>query len=300
MSLNDHLFPGIRTTKAEAMLMVMTFAMRHCLSAAGLIQLLRLINEVIGRPVLTETKHMLEKIFHRSANLSFQFYCTFCLSYVCEYRERDTENVACGNCGAQCYVANLDKEIFFIMSDLKSQMKVLLEKPDVYCQLGYRSFRNKESESSIEDIYDGDIYKELRQEGKPLSNDDNMSYTFNSDGVPVFTSSKYSLWPIFLMINELPPKMRRDNLILAGIWCGKTKPNMMVFLQKFVEEAQVLATDGVRWKRDGDGVVSRFFGLCCCVDAPARASMQNTVQFNGFLSASKRHMQTKINSNRMK
>ncbi|KAJ8018900.1 hypothetical protein HOLleu_42865 [Holothuria leucospilota] len=172
-------------------------------------------------------------------------------------------------------------------------MKVLLQKPVVYCKLGYRSVRNKESESSIEDIYDGEIHKELRQEGKPLSNDDNLSYTFNSDGVPVFTSSKYSLWPIFLMIYEPAPKMRRYNLILAGVWCGKTKPNM-VFLQKFVE-AQVLATDVVRWKRNGDEVVSRCFAVVSMHQQGLRCRIQcNTVQFNGYYGCGLRYHPDKL------
>ena len=102
----------------------------------------------------------------------------------------------------------------------------------------------------------------------------------------VFSSSKVSMWPIYLMVNELPPKVRRENLILTGVWCGKTKPNMTVFLQKFVDEAKKLATDGVTWKRNGAEVNSKLFGLCCCADAPARASMQNTVQFNGYYGCS--------------
>jgi len=40
-----------------------------------------------------------------------------------------------------------------------------------------------------------------------LSNQSNISFILNTDGVPVFRSS-FSFWPIYLIINELPYKMR--------------------------------------------------------------------------------------------
>lgn len=259
-AMKEVLFPGARTTKAEALLLVMTFAMRHCLSSVGLIQLLQLINQVIGQPVLIATKHLFQKVFHsKSLSMKFQFYCKNCLSFVSTYQRNDAATVPCPNCDTLCNVGGLNDDNFFITSAVADQLKVLLEMPDINRQLGYRFTRQKVNEMNLDDIFDGEIYNELSKEGKPLSSKDNFSYSFNSDGVPIFTSSKYSLWPIFLMLNELPPKLRRDNLILAGIWCGKTKPKMDVFLQKFVEEAKLLASDGVKWVRNGVEVESKVF-----------------------------------------
>ena len=34
------------------------------------------------------------------------------------------------------------------------------------------------------------------------------SLTFNTDGVPLYNSSSVSLWPVFLVINDLPPSLR--------------------------------------------------------------------------------------------
>ena len=36
----------------------------------------------------------------------------------------------------------------------------------------------------------------------------NISLTLNTDGVAIFKSSKNSLWPVWLVINELPPTER--------------------------------------------------------------------------------------------
>ena len=55
----------------------------------------------------------------------------------------------------------------------------------------------------------GVLYKELLSGG--LCGElpgDYVTVTFNTDGIPVFKSSNYSFWPMFLLINELPYKQR--------------------------------------------------------------------------------------------
>ena len=41
-----------------------------------------------------------------------------------------------------------------------------------------------------------------------LSKPENITFCLNTDGVAVFKSSTAQIWPIWLQINELPPKMR--------------------------------------------------------------------------------------------
>ncbi|KAL3195441.1 hypothetical protein MRX96_045681 [Rhipicephalus microplus] len=50
-----------------------------------------------------------------------------------------------------------------------------------------------------------------------------VSLTFNTDGVPLFESSKFGFWPLLAQINELTYKDRVQRLVLAGLWpvaCG--------------------------------------------------------------------------------
>ena len=69
-------------------------------------------------------------------------------------------------------------------------------------------------------------YNSLSQHGGPHVHDYtyNVSFSINTDGIPVFKSSKMALWPIFLMINELPFKQRKlpENMLQAGLWFGPT------------------------------------------------------------------------------
>lgn len=58
--------------------------------------------------------------------------------------------------------------------------------------------------TDIVDVYCG---KEYRKHSS-LTSPNNISLTLNTDGVAIFRSSKCSLWPVWLVINELQPSER--------------------------------------------------------------------------------------------
>ena len=65
--------------------------------------------------------------------------------------------------------------------------------------------------STLKDIYDGTEYRQLSKRGGflcPTTNPANISFVLNTDGVSLFKSSETSVWPIFLVINELPANIR--------------------------------------------------------------------------------------------
>lgn len=66
----------------------------------------------------------------------------------------------------------------------------------------------------------------------------------NTDGVPIFKSSKFSILPVYLMINELPKKERKltENMMLCGLWFGEIKPFMPVFGKPLHEALKTLET----------------------------------------------------------
>lgn len=59
--------------------------------------------------------------------------------------------------------------------------------------------------SSMCDIYDGEAYKE---HSDFLSRPANISLLLNTDGVAIYRSSSVSIWPVWAVINELPPNLR--------------------------------------------------------------------------------------------
>ena len=121
---------------------------------------------------------------------------------------------------------------------------------------------SQEINHNISDISDGFVYKALIEKGAFRSVYD-ISVILNTDGVPVFNSSSYSFWPVHILINELPYKMRcvltmyvhayinflclrisKENRILGGLWHGKSKPDMLMFLKPIVDSLIQLHSKG--------------------------------------------------------
>ncbi|CAC5411693.1 unnamed protein product [Mytilus coruscus] len=95
--------------------------------------------------------------------------------------------------------------------------------------------------ATYKDISDGYLNQLYSENDGPLSQPENISFTFNTDGAPVFQSSKVSVWPLFMVINELPYKLRmmKENTILAGLWFGNQKPSMSTFLSPFLDSFKI-------------------------------------------------------------
>ena len=58
-----------------------------------------------------------------------------------------------------------------------------------------------QSDTVIRDVYDGTEY---RKHSAFLSKPENISLLLNTDGVAIFRSSSVSIWPVWVMVNELP------------------------------------------------------------------------------------------------
>lgn len=87
------------------------------------------------------------------------------------------------------------------------------------CGSTFRIFNIGERGKSenIRDIQDGKEYRKLYENNGCLSNTNNLSNLLNTDGVPIFKSSNTSVWPLFIAINEIPPKERRVSIILSNV-----------------------------------------------------------------------------------
>ena len=88
--------------------------------------------------------------------------------------------------------------------------------PEVPDLLQYPVKRQKQKSNAIKDIFDGQLYKEhfgkdgfLRgTSAQEKQTQVHLSLQINTDGVAVFRSSKFSIWPVYFTVNELPPNCR--------------------------------------------------------------------------------------------
>jgi hypothetical protein len=69
----------------------------------------------------------------------------------------------------------------------------------------------------INDISDGEIYRNLVLEDKITR--DSFTFLMNVDGISLCDKSKQSIWPVILVLIQLPKEIRYclQNVIIAGI-----------------------------------------------------------------------------------
>ncbi len=137
------------------------------------------------------------------------------------------------------------------------------------------------------------MYKEHFKLNGILSQAENISLIWNTDGIPVFKSSSYSLWPLYFIINELPYKLRmcKQNSLLSGIWFGNSKLEMQMFLKPIRNTRAKFESSGVTVCINIKGIIkqitTRVFLLAGTADLPAKCAVLNFRQYNGFYGCDK-------------
>ena len=117
----------------------------------------------------------------------------------------------------------------------------------------------------------------------------NVSFTWNTDGVPIFKSSKFSIWSFYFVIKVLPYKhrMRKENLLFCGLSFGEIKPVMTLYSKPLMTSLQALETEGIEIEINNERHISKEFLLCGTADLLAKSLVMNCNQFNGAFSCLK-------------
>ena len=86
------------------------------------------------------------------------------------------------------------------------------------------------------DVYDGALYQNLSKPGNFLSSPQNISFFGNTDGVALIKSTGWSVWPVYLVINELPPLLRSVPFVCTEMFIKKFltefPPDVIPFILK--------------------------------------------------------------------
>ncbi|WAR13393.1 LOW QUALITY PROTEIN: hypothetical protein MAR_027573 [Mya arenaria] len=132
------------------------------------------------------------------------------------------------------YKGNIDQQelqqnkSYFSFLSLSQQVLDILKRDGMgQCLEDYRKSRcqcnnRHHNRSFVQEPCDDDNF---------LSSQNNITLLFNTDGIPLYKSSGVSIWPFYLVGNELPPKMRssKKNMILWGMLLSKGKPVFQTF-----------------------------------------------------------------------
>lgn len=275
------LYEGAPLTLAESMLLILTLGLRHSLTGSCLVDILTLVCLHCKHPNLCKTTlHLFKKYFSNlKMPLVFHQFCS-----VCGFLLNKQQN-SCPCCHKQ--ITSKKDKTYFIEIPILAQIQALFQQKDFSGDLQHR-FQRK-NDGTIRDIYDGLLYKKFSQPGGLLQNPNNISFMWNTDGVPIFKSSKFQIWPLYFLINELPPTKRflKEKMVIAGLWYGEGKPHMNTFLKPFHTSLQDLSSGVNICNYLGMEQKVKGILLCGTCDMPAKCSVLNMTQFNGLYGCPK-------------
>ena len=231
---NKPLFDGATITVGVSILLILMLAVLHSLTGEALNDILSLINlHCLSPNLCPKSLFQLTRYFHNVTNpIVYHYFCASCLEKIND----KTKAKVCPNMMCQRDLWSVGSLSFCLEIPLIMQLQALLAKPKFLNLLDYQFQRNSRP-GIIEDIYDGELYREhFEHENSLLRDKCILSFTYNTDSVPLFKSSKFSLWPLYFAVNELPcpQRFQRENMILAGLWYGEKKPLMLNFLKPFL------------------------------------------------------------------
>ena len=218
-SNHPKLYPGSILTSRSSELAISSYISRHHLSRQAQEDLLRLLQLHIP-----ESRLIPSSVYSLKINSSLdEVVVQHAYHYFCPRCHKGLSDSECEVCPNDECATSLDYSSisgFFTLSIagqlqnlLRSEwpcvcniiflLHMLVSGPGLYQSLLQTKMKTPKP-GKIADICDGQLYKKLVSENGPLANKSSISVVLNTDGVVVFKSTNYSIWPVLLMINELP------------------------------------------------------------------------------------------------
>lgn len=284
------IFDGSPLTLTMHVIAIITFAMTEHLSGSTLAHLLTLIWLHCPKPNnCVRSLRQLWGSFKDFQNpIEWHYMCTNCQKYIGKNQPCSTEY--CMHCSHSFRLGKFKSWHPFIVFPIVQQLLCFFQDRFFVSQLDYKFKHEREKEenrktNNIEDIIDGKNYKRFFMEGGFLRNRYHLAFQMNTDGVALFKSSTFSIWPVYMIICDLPPTLRytRKYRIFAGLWFGYTKPIFSTFMQPFTKIMQQLYRDGfsVTIPTEDKPLTVRGITISSSMDAPAKCLFMCMVQFNG-------------------
>lgn len=240
----------------------MTFFMRHNLTQTCLVDLLKIVNIIVGFKSIPETHYKFMKFCSNNFQFCKQFYCGNCNLFIGILTEDLIKNFVCSN----CHSANIK---YFLINTIENKIRSIILK-------NYKSildFKNQiNTTNNVCDIMKGKFMESFESVN-------NFSISFNTDGVSLFKSNlQKSFWPILITLNDLPPKLRylKKNIVVAALWCDKNI-SFEIFFKPLTKELVSLYEKGI----DIFGTCYKIVSSAFCLDSVARCKLLKMKQFNG-------------------
>lgn len=250
----------------------------------------QLIDAMTDVPLLfTSPFHFKTIINQYTVPIQTHHFCPKCKIYIGKELQDADDNIItdvddnqqilhCNQCCVDIIV-NENRRLgnIFLYSPLTQQLSEFCERH--HKNLLYPKNRKKQCSYAIEDIFDGNRYKNSCLNDLP---EEMVSINFSIDRTPLFKSSLTSITPILCTMNELHPQQRNNNIFLVSVYLGSKKPIMNEYIKPFVEEAKLLSDTGIDY--DFEGVIYHkrcriLLGVCDSVERP---ELRGSKTFRGY------------------
>ena len=280
------LYDGARLSVSESLITILNFSLWCNMTGIQLTEALRIIELHCPRNnKCVATLHKFKKHFSISNTpLVRHFYFPGCTQRL------GNKDSICTSC------TEPSKSRYFIEVPIISQIKALYRREGFKDKVQYRHTTNRHNPNSYDDIYEGEVYTELNQNDGILADPRNISFTWYTDGISIYRSSKFSIWPLYLIINELPfdERTKKENIILAAMWFGEKKPIPHLLLVPLDPSIMELR-QGIDVNIPNTEIPLHVRGIIICgtCDFPAEALFLNMNQYNGIFGCQKCKIQGK-------
>lgn len=235
---------------------------RHRLSARCIDDILMLLRTLKVKNVPSSWFEVKKGLTETNKNWIEMFICPKC-------QKNPNTKTICSQC--DCGFDSDSKPKSFLSFSIREQLnRIINNNQDLF--LTIRHLR-----SGLTDISDGTVHQTIQR----TVTGNFLSLTMNVDGIQPNRNSQQILWPILLVVNELPIKRRFaiENVILGGVWLNSTKPTreeMSLFLRSVVDELLIIER-GHKFYFDNritSPTDARIILIACCCDKPAQALLQ--------------------------
>ncbi|XP_024891067.1 uncharacterized protein LOC112466937 [Temnothorax curvispinosus] len=295
---NTIMFESSKTTVDEVVQMIHSYCVRFNSSDEARFALFNMASIWAGPKFsnFMNSKYVISKRLDPPEELfQYIFYCSKCNCLLDKFYRKDLLTTTYRHCEKcqETYKMSTNSSNCFVSTDVKYQVQVLLQNSNVR-KLLFQNIKDIENRlknknlNNIVDIHDGELYRRLYNNKRKKTV--LLTFNFNLDGAFISKSSKSSMWPIQLIINELPLKIRFSNILLAGMWITNSEPSsqfMNLYINVFINQIRDLMTNGIIIDME-NGQKCNFIlqPLCSSVDSVARPIIQNRFQFNGYFGCS--------------
>lgn len=273
----------------QGVLELMNFYINHKLTKAALKEMLRIVCNMLPRD--NQMPRTVFKLFQYvkniapPCNVNKHFYCKKCLHYIGCINDKIFK---CSSCNA-----NKNDISFFFEFDIHDQVKYMFENRNLATKLKSAPTLLRD-ENIISDITDGSEY--IRVNSRDNRHKYDLTLILNTDGLSLVKSAKSHCWPLMFTIAELPEHLRESFIVTVGLWYDDDcKPSMNTFLRPFCLKFKKYFEDGIHWvdQTTGENITSRIVAPLIIADAPARAQIQNILNFNGHYGCNMCEIRTK-------